>query len=431
VSDLLLLDPTPLPEGLGIPAADWRQTPTSGRHQCLALLTQVDSLEARLQRDSSSSSRPPSTDALSTKRQRRTKAAERRKPGAKPGHPGHPQMLLEPTATVALCPETCPCGHPRLSDLGPSHTHQVIALPVIRPEVTHGIRPQGRCLSWGALCKATVPSEQVRGYGPRLTGFVGERAGMVGASRRAVQDLWASVLSIPLRKGVMQKMGGRVAEAILPHDRAIGEVARPSLGNSLDETAWLMHGDRHWLWVMANPAVASFQIHRHRSKAAFAQLMGDWTGLLVSDGDGVSQSWEGLRQSCLAHLIRTANGLAESVPLWDSGARGRRASARWSTNTPRGRTKPGHVPDVWSEQGSRCGWFWTSRVSKRPITWRSAPTASASCGANAARDPAARRAIAGWSGSYPCVTRVASEDVRHCRFWSVRSQVCAKARDLS
>ena len=74
-----------------------------------------------------------------------------------------------------------------------------------------------------------------------------------------------------------------------------------------------MHGDRHWLWVMANPEGAYFQLHTHRSKAAFAQLIGNWTGTLVSDGYGVYQSWEGLRQSCLAHLIRTAKGLAESV----------------------------------------------------------------------------------------------------------------------
>ena len=41
--------------------------------------------------------------------------------------------------------------------------------------------------------------------------------------------------------------------------------------------------------------------------------MGDWTGILVSDGSRVYQYWEGLRQSCLAHLIRAAQGLAEKV----------------------------------------------------------------------------------------------------------------------
>jgi len=64
---------------------------------------------------------------------------------------------------------------------------------------------------------------------------------------------------------------------------------------------------------MANPEVAYFQIHPNRSKAAFVQLIGDWTGILVSDGYLVYQHWQGLRQSCLAHLIRTAKGLAEHL----------------------------------------------------------------------------------------------------------------------
>jgi transposase len=64
---------------------------------------------------------------------------------------------------------------------------------------------------------------------------------------------------------------------------------------------------------MANPGVAYFQIHPTRSKAALAQLIGSWMGSLVSDGYGVYQAWQGLRQSCLAHLLRTAKGLAECV----------------------------------------------------------------------------------------------------------------------
>ena len=65
MGDLLLLDPVPLPDGLSIPAEDWHQTPTSVRRQVLCLLKRVDALEARLNQDSSNSSRPPSTDAPS------------------------------------------------------------------------------------------------------------------------------------------------------------------------------------------------------------------------------------------------------------------------------------------------------------------------------------------------------------------------------
>jgi transposase len=61
---------------------------------------------------------------------------------------------------------------------------------------------------------------------------------------------------------------------------------------------------------MASDTVAFYMIHPHRSKEAFAALIDDWEGLLVSDGYGVYQRWAQARQTCLAHLIRTARGLA-------------------------------------------------------------------------------------------------------------------------
>jgi transposase len=279
-----LLAPVPLPEGLGIPAEDWQQTPTSVRHQFLSLLKRVDGREARLHQNSSNSSRPPSTDPPATKRQRRTIAAARRKPGAKSGHPGQHQMLLEPTVSVSLLPDACVCGHRGFAEVTRYHTHQVIELPIIGPTVTHWMLHQGQCLSCGTLCKALLPAEHASGYGPRLTSLVGKMIGMVGASRSAVQDLCASVFSIALSKGAIQKMVERVSEAIVPHYTASGGVARTAPVNYIDETSWLTGGDRRWLWVMANPLVASFQIYPTRSKGACAQLIAAWTGILVSDG---------------------------------------------------------------------------------------------------------------------------------------------------
>jgi len=65
-------------------------------------------------------------------------------------------------------------------------------------------------------------------------------AGVVGASRSAVQDLCASVFSIALSQGAIQKMVDRVSETIVPHYTAIGEVARTSVVNYIDETSWLL-----------------------------------------------------------------------------------------------------------------------------------------------------------------------------------------------
>ena len=75
----------------------------------------------------------------------------------------------------------------------------------------------------------------------------------------------------------LQKMVDRVSEALASHYTAIGEVARTSLVNYIDETSWLMHGDRHWLWVMTNPVVAYFQAHasfQNRICAAHWRLEG-------------------------------------------------------------------------------------------------------------------------------------------------------------
>jgi transposase len=244
VSALHLLDPVPLPDGLGIPAEDWHQPPTIVRHHSLSLLKRVETLEARFNQDSSNSSRPPSTDSPPTKRKRRTKAAERRKPGAKPGHLGHHQVLLEPTASVSLLPEACACGYRGCADVPQYHTHQVIAWPVIRPEVTPWRLYQGRCLSCGTRCKSLRPSEQLSGYGPRLTGFVAEMAGMVGASRRAGQALWASVFGIPRRKGAIQKRVDRVSQVIHPvyggHRQADHTAA-----NLVDEVGMMLADLRH------------------------------------------------------------------------------------------------------------------------------------------------------------------------------------------
>jgi transposase len=63
-------------------------------------------------------------------------------------------------------------------------------------------------------------------------------SGIVSVSRSAVKDLCASVFSIPLSKGAIQKMINRVSQALVPHYEAIGRVARAAPVNHLDETSW-------------------------------------------------------------------------------------------------------------------------------------------------------------------------------------------------
>jgi transposase len=111
--------------------------------------------------------------------------------------------------------------------------------------------------------------------------------------------------------GAIQNVIDRASQAIVPHYEAIATLARHATVGYIDETPWYFQHTLHWLWTMTPDTVSLFLIHPHRSKEAFFALIDQWQGIVVSDGYGVYQNWVHDRQTCLAHLIRTARGLAE------------------------------------------------------------------------------------------------------------------------
>jgi transposase len=187
----------------------------------------------------------------------------------------------------------------------------VIDLPEIHMQVTHVVLHEARCSQCGRLLKAPLPEKYRYGYGPRFTALIGELSGSQRGSRSAVQEFCTSVLGVPISRGAIQRVVDRVSEAITPQYEAIAGKARSTQVNYIDETAWYQHGVLAWLWVMANTTVALFTVQVSRSKVAFEALIERWAGILVSDGYGVYQHWLHGRQTCLAHLIRRARGLAE------------------------------------------------------------------------------------------------------------------------
>jgi len=306
---------------LPFPREDWEKTPHTVRLYILALehkiaeqqkaiealMKRVDELESRLNRNSSNSNQPPSADSpYKGKREKRHAG----KPGGKMGHKGHRQVMLEPGKTEHLKPESCLCGNKDFPDTTPYYTHQYIELPEIKMEVTHFILYRGACPCCGRTNKASLPGTYRIGYGPRLSAAIAQMAGGQGDSRTIVQEFCISILGIPISLGAIQKIIDRVSSAIEPHYNEIGQVARQSEVNHIDETSFSKKEVLQWLWVMANSTVAFFMIHAKRSRVAFEALIRDWEGILVSDGYGVYCTWV-MRQSCLAHLIRKARELSE------------------------------------------------------------------------------------------------------------------------
>lgn len=277
------------------------------------LKKRVTELENRLNKNSQNSSKPPSSDPPYKKPLKEVKRSKRKRGGQK-GHKGHQQKLMEPTSKNILFPETCSCGCSSFDpkSIKPFYTHQVIELPEIQMDVLHFILNQGTCTRCGNVVKAQLPKEHQTGYGPRLSALIAETSGIQGNSRETVRTFCQSVLGFSISSGAIQKVIDRVSEALTPAHEKIGDIARNSQVNYIDETSWLQNGSLQWLWVMVNSTAAYFMIHKNRSKEAFLELIQGWDGILVSDNYGVYQKWINLRQTCLAHLIRKAKALAGS-----------------------------------------------------------------------------------------------------------------------
>jgi transposase len=270
------------------------------------LEARVEELEAKLNKNSTNSNKPPSSDSAFAKvpdKPKKPKKPRKRK--------GVRQQCLRPTELVELFAEQCSCGSHTVEEQEPYYIHQVIDLPQTQPIVRHIFLYRGRCQKCGKTVKAHIPHEQRTGFGPRLCALIAEFVAVHGNSRSAVQDFLLSVHGIPISQGAIQNILDRIRLAIAPHYEAIGEAVRSCAVNHVDETSWKRKKTLEWLWLMCNNAAAFFMIHNKRSKAAFDSLVKDWQGILISDGYGVYRRWAHGRQSCLAHLIREAKGLSE------------------------------------------------------------------------------------------------------------------------
>jgi hypothetical protein len=184
----------PWPAGRPLDAASWEQTPPVVQQWVVQRLTvmgphaeRIQALEGRLaareargQRNSSNAARPPSSDPPWVNAN--TPGETKRTPGARPGHPGHRQALLKPTAVIEVRPTSCPCGQTELPDPTPDDTHHVIERPAIQMIVRHVVWQEARCRQCGRVTNAPVPPQASAGPGPRLPG--GSGAGVLPVGRR-------------------------------------------------------------------------------------------------------------------------------------------------------------------------------------------------------------------------------------------------------
>jgi transposase len=291
------------------------------RQRLAALEDRVRELEARLGRNATNSSVPPSAsppDAPKLPPKRSTG----RKSGGQPGHPAHLRRRLPPGRvqhTRDFVPRHCQRCHEPLPPVpapdDPEPTwHQVAELPQLAAEVTEYRGHFRTCPCCGTLNHAAIPAElKAHSVGPRLAATLSYLTGRHHLSQRGLEELAEDVFDVPLSLGTVGHLAQQTSAALAPAHAEAVQAVRQAAAKNVDETGWKLAGDRCWLWAAATATVAAFVIHARRSAAGLTALLGEViAGIVGSDRWSVyhrvaPERW----QVCWAHLKRDFQAMVD------------------------------------------------------------------------------------------------------------------------
>jgi transposase len=288
---------------------------------------QISDLERQLagrKRNSTNSSKPPSSDGLAgEQRPRGRKRKSKRKPGAQPGHPGHHRRLVpttEVSATEVLLPKQCRhCGESlpqkpaRATTEGEPRRHQVTEVPPVRAHITEYQFPDVVCGQCGKTTHAPLPEEIAGQFGPQLTALVAYWTVVCRLPRRLVEAMLADVLGIEISLGSTQKAWEEVSQAVEQPVGHLQEQLPCEAVLNVDETGWRTNGDKRWIWALVAHQFVFYVVASTRGAEVLVSLLGSvFRGILCNDRWVVYLTYHsGRMQLCWAHLKRNLLGIAD------------------------------------------------------------------------------------------------------------------------
>lgn len=158
----------------------------------------------------------------------------------------------------------------------------------------------------------TTRLSEWRLIGPRLASFIVFLTYRMRLSRARVQEFLQVWFGFRVATGTIDTCIREAALAALPiYLLLLAAMPKEPLVNA-DETPWREKGKVPWLWVFISHSIVLFVIGKRRQEVVLRVLTDTFIGWLMSDGLLLYRIFP-KRLRCLAHLIRKAYGLSESL----------------------------------------------------------------------------------------------------------------------
>jgi transposase len=289
--------------------------------QLTARVEELSAQVARLSKNSSNSSKPPSSDIVKPPKPP-TKDGGRRHLGGQPGHARHERTPFDPdqiNQTIDYRPDRCPdCGARLRPVKRPPRTLQQVELPET-PLVVTEYRAHA---AWCPRCRRThyaawPPEVEKAGLvGPRLSALVAWLKGVGHCSFSTTARFCRDVLGLGLSRGQLAKVVGKAGAAMRVAYEALAARLPEEPYLNVDETGHKENGDGLWTWVFRARLYTLFKIDPSRSSEVLIDALGrEFAGVLGCDYFSAYRKYMGdfdvLVQFCLAHLIRDVKFLVD------------------------------------------------------------------------------------------------------------------------
>jgi len=283
---------------------------------------------ARLKRNSSNSSKPPSSDIVKPETQGTTRGKRKRKIGGQKGHPRHERMAFGPDEVGPVVSYEIPPHQAQgLIPLDEWFIVQQVEL-VDRPFfVTEHRARKYQDSRTGRIVIAPLPAAvKAAGLvGPRLSALAAYQKGDCHMSYSTIQRFWNEVLGIPISRGQLVNLVQKASAAFeIPYEELREAlVEQPHLG--VDESGHKDCGDKLWAWCFRASLFTVFHIDPSRGSDVLKEILTEtFGGTLGSDYFSAYLKFLAdcgvMIQFCWAHLIRDIRFLAEhrdkSLSLW-------------------------------------------------------------------------------------------------------------------
>jgi transposase len=284
------------------------------------LVRRLNELEAKLEKDSHNSSKPPSSDGPKRK-PKSLRGTSGAKPGAQPGHKGKTLKRVAQPDHIKIHPvaPVCDaCGQQiesaRITVL--PEGRQVIDLPPTRFEVTEHRVQVAQC-TCGKRHSGVFPESvsQAVQYGPQI------RAAAVYLTQyqqlpvaRTVQAL-GDLFGLRVSTGTVQQSIDEAARLLAPAVRQINEALREQPVVHFDESSMRVGRMPYWLHLASTRTLSWYGAHRKRGSEALDSfgILPGFKGVAVHDGWRPYAAYECEHALCNAHHLRELVFVAEST----------------------------------------------------------------------------------------------------------------------